>query len=148
MISIIVAVSTNNVIGAQGEMPWHLSDDLKRFKGITMGKPIVMGRLTHESIGRQLPGRQNIVITRRRGYVAAGCDVAASPDAAIALAGGAAEIMVIGGGEIYEIFLPMADRIYRTHVHAEFDGDVRFALLDENEWQLTDSETCDAGEPD
>lgn len=146
MISIIVAASTNNVIGVQGELPWHLSDDLKRFKQITMGKPIIMGRLTYESIGRPLPGRQNIVVTRRQDYVAGGCDVVTSSDAAIAVAGDAEEIMVIGGGEIYELFLPLADRIYRTRVHAEIDGDVRFASLDEDEWQLTESEWRNADE--
>jgi len=146
MISIIVAASANNVIGVQGELPWRLSDDLKHFKKMTMGKPVVMGRLTYESISRPLPGRQNIVITRQQNYVARGCDVVTSPDAAIEVAGDAAEIMVIGGGEIYELFLPLADRIYRTRVHAEVDGDVRFASLDERDWQLTASESQNADE--
>jgi dihydrofolate reductase len=145
MISIVVAASTNNVIGSQGELPWRLSDDLKRFKKITMGNPIVMGRLTYESIGRPLPGRQNIVITRQLGYVAEGCDVVASPDAAISIAGEAAEIMVIGGGEIYSLFLPLAERVYLTRVHAHVEGDAHFAALNEDQWHRTSREKRGAG---
>jgi dihydrofolate reductase len=100
MISIIVAASTNDVIGAQGDLPWRLSDDLKRFKGVTMGKPIVMGRKTWDSIGRPLPGRHNIVVTRQPDFSAEGCDVVASVEEAIAVAGDVDEIMVIGGSQI------------------------------------------------
>jgi dihydrofolate reductase len=110
MISIIVAAAENGVIGAQGELPWRLSDDLRRFKAVTMGKPIVMGRKTYESIGRPLPGRQNIVITRQSGFEAAGCDVVDSKEAALAAAGEADEIMVIGGSQVYALFLPYAGR--------------------------------------
>ena len=134
MISLIVAASTNNVIGAQGELPWHLSGDLKRFKAITMGKPIVMGRLTYESIGRSLPGRQNIVITRQVDYAAEGCDVVQSVDAAIEAAGNAEEIMIIGGNRIYQEFLPRADRIYLTRVQAEVEGDTFLPELPQDEW--------------
>ena len=95
-----------------------------------MGKPIVMGRLTHESIGRPLPGRQNIVITRQQDYIAAGCDVVGSPEEAVAAAGDAREIMVIGGGKIYRAFLPLATRIYLTRVDAETDGDAYFPALE------------------
>ena len=102
MISIIVAASMNNVIGVQGELPWKISDDLKRFKALTMGKPMVMGRLTWESIGRALPGRQNIVITRQPEFEAEGCDVVDSPAAALAAAGDVAEVMIIGGGQVYD----------------------------------------------
>jgi dihydrofolate reductase len=109
VISIIVAASANNVIGVQGDLPWRLSDDLKRFKTVTMGKPIVMGRKTWESIGRALPGRRNIVITRQQGLVAEDCDVVQSTDEAIAVAGDVGEILVIGGSEIYELFLPVED---------------------------------------
>lgn len=137
MISLIVAVSSNNVIGANGGLPWHLSDDLKRFKAITMGKPIVMGRKTYESIGRPLPGRQNIVITTQDGFAAQGCDVVPSRVAAIAAAGDAAEIMVIGGGQIYALFLPLAQRIYLTRVEVELDGDVQFPPLDPSLWRET-----------
>lgn len=144
MISIVVAASTNNVIGVQGALPWHLSDDLKRFKAITMGKPIIMGRLTYESIGRPLPGRQNIIITRQHGYVAEGCDVVGSPAEAIAVAVGADELMVIGGGEIYVLFLPLAERIYLTRVDSEIEGDAYFPALDESEWRLASREQRNA----
>lgn len=145
MISIIVAVSTNNVIGSEGGLPWKLSDDLKRFKRLTMGKPIVMGRRTWESIGRPLPGRQNIVLTGQTGFDAPGCDVAASPAEALAAAGNANEIMIIGGSQIYALFLPKASRLYLTRVHAEIDGDTHFPEIAEHQWRLVDSE---AREPD
>ena len=135
MISIIVAASLNNVIGVRGALPWRLSDDLKRFKALTMGKPVIMGRLTFESIGRALPGRQNIVITRQRGYEAAGCEVVSSPEKAIDAAGDAAEIMVIGGGHIYEVFMPYADRIYLTRVEAVIEGDAFLPELEEEAWR-------------
>jgi len=140
MISIIVAASTNNVIGAQGDLPWKLPDDLRRFKQLTMGKPIVMGRRTYESIGRPLPGRQSIVITRQPGFVAEGCDVVASPAAALVAAGDSAEIMIIGGSQIYELFLPKAGRLYLTRVHADIEGDAYFPDIDEQDWRLSASE--------
>ena len=143
MISIIVAASTNNVIGVQGALPWRLSDDLKRFKRLTMGKPVVMGRLTWESIGRPLPGRQNIIITRRSGYAAAGCDVVTSPAAALEIAGDAKEIMIIGGSEIYALFLPKAGRLHLTRVHADIAGDAFFPAIDDDDWALV---SCDVNE--
>ncbi len=146
MISIIVAASTNNVIGARGELPWRLPDDLRRFKQLTMGKPIVMGRRTYESIGRPLPGRQNIVITRQPGFSAEGCDVVASPAAALSAAGDAAEIMVIGGSQIYELFLPKASRLYLTRVHADIDGDAFFPDVDAHDWRLSTSEAHEASD--
>jgi dihydrofolate reductase len=146
MISIIVAAAENGAIGAEGELPWKLSDDLKRFKAVTMGKPIVMGRKTWESIGRALPGRQNIVITRQEGYQATGCDVVASPDEAIAVAGEADEVMIIGGSQVYELFLPIADRIYLTRVHADVDGDAFFGAPGEREWRLVSEEQHKADE--
>ncbi len=133
-INIVVAASTNNVIGVAGDLPWHLSDDLKRFKALTMGKPIVMGRKTFESIGRALPGRQNIVITTQAEFAADGCDIVSSPAAAIAAAAHAAEVMIIGGGEIYRLFLPLADRIYLTRVKVDLEGDTIFPALDESDW--------------
>lgn len=139
MISLIVAASRNNVIGANGELPWRLSADLKRFKALTMGKPVVMGRLTYESIGRPLPGRQNIVITRTADFVAAGCNVVQSIEAAIETAGAAEEIMVIGGSHIYAEFLPRADRVYLTRVHADVDGDAFLPELADDRWHI---ETC------
>ena len=146
MISLIVATSTNNAIGVQGDLPWRLSSDLKRFKALTMDKPIVMGRLTHESIGRPLPGRQNIVITRQHGFEAEGCDVVGSIDDAIRAAGDAAEIMIIGGGDIYRQFLPLAERIYLTRVLADIDGDAFFPELAADEWHETSSEHHSADE--
>lgn len=145
-ISLVVAASTNNVIGVAGGLPWHLSDDLKRFKALTMGKPIIMGRKTFESIGRALPGRQNIVITTQADYQAEGCDVVTSVDAAIEVAGETAEKMIIGGGEIYRLFLPVADRIYLTRVAVDVVGDTLFPELDSDIWRETGRETHTAGE--
>ena len=138
MISLIVAASTNNVIGAQGGLPWRLPDDLRRFKRITMGKPLVMGRKTWDSIGRPLPGRQNIVITRQTDFVAEGCTVVGSVAEAMAAAGDAAEVMVIGGSQVYAAFLPEADRLYLTRVHAEIEGDAFFPAIRAADWRLID----------
>jgi dihydrofolate reductase len=135
LISLIVAAAANDVIGAGGKLPWRLSDDLRRFKALTMGKPLIMGRKTFESIGRPLPGRRNIVVTRQPDYVAAGCEVVGSPEDALAAAADADEVMVIGGAEVYTAFLPLAGRIYRTRVHARIDGDARFPALDERDWR-------------
>ncbi len=146
MISLIVAASTNNVIGKQGDLPWRLSDDLKRFKALTMGKPIVMGRKTWDSIGRPLPGRQNIVITRQGDFVAEGCEVVASPEAAIEAAANADEIMIIGGSHVYETFLPAADRIYLTRVQADIDGDAHLPEIDTKQWVTTSVERQSADE--
>ena len=146
MISIIVAASENNAIGNQGELPWRLPDDLKRFKAVTMGKPIVMGRKTWDSIGRPLPGRQNIVITRQPDFSAEGCDVVASVQEAIAIAGDVDEIMVIGGSQIYELALPLARRLYLTRVHAEVEGDAFLPTIDETQWRLVSDESHAADE--
>ena len=137
-ISIIVAAATNNVIGSDGELPWRLPEDLKRFKQLTIGKPVIMGRLTYESIGKPLPDRRNIVLSARKGLNIEGCDVVDTPDAAIRLAGGAEEVMVIGGGGVYSQMLPMADRIYMTRINGTFDGDTFFPELDDKEWQVVD----------
>ena len=145
-ISLIVAASANNVIGADGGLPWRLPEDLKRFKQITMGKPMIMGRATFDSIGRALPGRKSIVLTRQAGFVAEGCDVVDDMDAALAAAGDTDEVMIIGGGEIYRQFLPQADRIYLTRVQAEIAGDTRFPELDMNEWSVTAVEEYPAGD--
>ena len=146
MISIVVAASENNVIGRQGDLPWRLPDDLRRFKAITMGKPIVMGRKTWESIGRPLPGRQNIVITRQADFGAEGCHVVFSVEEAVAAAAGAEETMVIGGSEIYALFLPDADRLYLTRVHADVDGDAFLPSIDDSEWRLVSEERHTADE--
>lgn len=138
-VSMIVAASANNVIGAKGGLPWHLSEDLRRFKEITMGKPMIMGRTTYESIGRALPGRRSIVLTRQADYEAEGIEVVHTPEAALESAGDADEVMIIGGGKVYEEFLPVTDRIYLTRVHAEVEGDTFFPDIDEDEWQIVSS---------
>jgi dihydrofolate reductase len=141
LISLIVAASANNVIGVQGKLPWRLPADLKRFKEVTTGKPIVMGRRTWDSIGRPLPNRKNIVISRNPGFSAPGCIVVDSPEAAIEAAGSADEMMIIGGGHIYREFLSRADRIYMTRVDVEIDGDAHFPALLEDAWCETDRQS-------
>lgn len=149
MISFVVAVSRNGVIGREGGLPWHISSDLKRFKEITMGKPVVMGRKTWESLPRKpLPGRRNIVITQQKNYTAEGADVAASPEAALLLVPDAPEVAVIGGGEIYRLFWPLVDRLYLTEVDLEVDGDTHFAAVDPAEWQEISREVHPRGEKD
>ena len=128
-------MDTRGVIGRDSGLPWHLPADLQHFKQTTMGKPILMGRKTHESIGRPLPGRTNIVITRDSGYRAEGCRVVNSIAAALEVAGEQDEIMVIGGAEFYRQVLPQADTIYLTRIHAAFDGDTRFPELIAAEWR-------------
>ena len=134
IISLIVAMDRRGVIGAGGALPWRLSGDLRHFKAITMGKPIIMGRKTHESIGRPLPGRQNIVLTRQPGYTAPGCDVFHDAQSALAACAGHEEVMVMGGAALYEQFLHRAARIYLTRVEAEVDGDTWFPQFDESAW--------------
>jgi len=134
-ISIVVAMAANGVIGQNNELPWHLPADLKHFKQTTMGKPILMGRKTWESIGRPLPGRTNIVITRDSTYSAAGCIVVHSVDAALTAAGEQDEVMVIGGAQLYRRLLPYAETIYLTRIHERFDGDTRFPEIPDAEWQ-------------
>ena len=139
-ISLVVAASTNNVIGSDGELPWHLPDDLRQFKRVTTGKPVIMGRRTFESIGGPLPNRRNIVMTRDPDYVAPGCEVVSSVGAAMSLAGGEDEVMIIGGGRVYRDFLPRADRIYLTRVQTEVEGDTFFPELDPDLWRQLSSE--------
>ena len=134
------------VIGAGGALPWRLSDDLKQFKAITMGKPLVMGRKTHESIGRPLPGRRNIVLTRQRDYKAQGCDVRHSVEDALAACAGAEEAVVMGGATLYELFLPRAGRIYLTRVEAEVDGDTWFPPFDDSAWNEVERQDRQADE--
>lgn len=135
MISLIVAMDRNRLIGRGNALPWHLPADLAHFKAITMGKPIVMGRKTYESIGRPLPGRHNIVVSRNPAFDAPGCTVVASVDAALSAAGDVPEIMVIGGAQLYADVLPRAQRIYLTRIEAGFDGDAWFPPLDDTVWQ-------------
>mgnify|MGYP003384510690 CR=1 FL=1 len=146
ILSMIVATADNNIIGKDNTMPWHLPADLAYFKKMTLGKPIIMGRKTYESIGRPLPGRRNIVISRDESYVAEGIDTVTSVEHALALVDGSdgsqavKEIMVIGGGAIYKHCLPNADRLYVTHIKAKVDGDTQFPNYDNASWQKTSSE--------
>ncbi len=119
----MVARADNGVIGRDGALPWHLPDDLRRFKSLTAGRPMAMGRRTFESLPGPLPGRRHIVLTRDAGWSAPGAEVARDVDGALALARGAAELAVIGGAEIYRLFLPLAHRIELTEVHRAPDGD-------------------------
>jgi dihydrofolate reductase len=134
-VSIIVAMTPDRVIGRNGTMPWHMPADLKHFKALTVGKPIIMGRKTFESLGRILPGRRHIVISRRQNYKAPGAQVVASLDAALKAATGADEAFVIGGAEIYREALPRADRLYITLIDADIEGDTQFPAFDKNDWQ-------------
>ena len=140
-------MSENRVIGTENSMPWHISEDFRYFKRVTMGKPVVMGRKTFESIGKLLPGRTNIILTRDRDYECEGAIVATSYEEALERAesafekgsGDSKEVMIIGGGEIYRLALPEADRLYLTEIHARFNGDATFPELGA-EWQLKTSD--------
>ena len=135
IISLIAAVGKNNVIGIDNRLPWKLSADLKRFRAITSGKPVVMGRKTFESIGKPLPNRTNIIITRDKNYKADGCVVVHSAEEALNAAKGSKEIMIIGGEQIFREFLPKAKLIYLTVIEEEFDGNAYFPEYDKNEWK-------------
>ena len=134
MISLIAALSRNRVIGVNGGLPWHLPDDSKHFRRTTMGKPVIMGRVNWESLAKPLDGRENIVVTRQRDYEAAGCTVVHSIEAALEVAKRAAEIMIIGGQDIYAATLPLADRMILTFVDAELEGDTYFPEFDDADW--------------
>src|ERR1700683_2361427 len=123
LVSLIVAMAQNGVIGRDNALPWRLPEDLKRFKAFTLGKTILMGRKTYESIGRPLPGRANLVLTRDRNGIAAGVIVVHSVEQALTQAGPGKELVAIGGAQIYRLVLPFARRIYLTHVHADVPGD-------------------------
>lgn len=140
IISMIAAMANNRIIGKDNDMPWHLPADLKHFKAVTLGKPVIMGRRTYESIGRLLPGRVNIIITRNPEYAIEGAIMAESPEKALSLAGDVEEVMVIGGGKIYSDFLTRADRLYLTHIDLDVEGDTQFpdyqAVAD---WEVLES---------
>ncbi len=133
-ISLIAAMARNRVIGRRGGMPWHLPEDLRRFRRITWGKPILMGRKTYEAIGRPLPGRDNIVLSRSASFQAPGCTVVGSLAAAFERAGDQ-ELMVIGGAQLYEALLPRAERLYLTWIEADFPGDTFFPEWDPADWR-------------
>ena len=140
-LSMMVAKASNNVIGRDNKLPWYLPNDLKYFKQVTFGKPVIMGRKTWESLKGPLPGRTNIVITRQPDYVADGAKVVATLDDAVAMAENVAfiegqeEAVIMGGAEIYSLALPQADRLYLTEVHANVEGDTFFPEYDASEWQ-------------
>ena len=140
-LSMMVAKASNNVIGRDNNLPWYLPNDLKYFKQVTFGKPVIMGRKTWESLKGPLPGRTNIVITRQPDYLADGAKVVASLDDAVAMAENVAfiegqeEAVIMGGAEIYSLALPQADRLYLTEVHANVEGDTFFPEYDASEWQ-------------
>ncbi|MEX0431527.1 dihydrofolate reductase [Spiribacter insolitus] len=135
-ITLVVAMSENRVIGRNNDLPWRLPDDMRHFVALTRGKPIVMGRRNFESIGRPLPNRQNIVMTRDATWSADGVEAVRTLDEAIAAAGDAPELMVIGGAEIYAAFLPIADHIELTRVRAELEGDTWFPAFEGPDWAL------------
>jgi dihydrofolate reductase len=135
LVSIIVAADEQGGIGRDGGLPWHLPEDLKRFKALTMGKPIVMGRRTWDSIGRPLPGRRSLVVSRQPGFTAPGAEVFGSLEAALAAAASAPETCVIGGAEIYAQALPRAGLIHLTRVHTTAGADTFFPALDPADWE-------------
>jgi dihydrofolate reductase len=145
-ISIIVAMDQKGVIGRDSDLPWHLSADLQNFKRITMGKPIIMGRKTHESIGKPLPGRRNIIITRNKDYEAQGCHVCNNLDEALSLCNHNEEVIVIGGRDIYALALAKVTCIYLTEVHADVMGDFFFPVFDRSEWDVLEKVDFDADE--
>lgn len=148
-VTLIAALATNNVIGRENQVPWRLSTDLKRFKELTMGHHLIMGRKTYQSVGKPLPGRINVVITRQPGFTAEGVTVVHSLEEAIRVAeqAGESEAFIAGGAEIYAQAMHRADRMYLTRVHVDVEGDTWFPDFDDvTEWQLTDSEHFEADE--
>ena len=166
-ISVIVAMARNRVIGRDNSLIWHLPADLRHFRETTMGQPVIMGRKTYESVGKPLPGRTNIIVTRRKGYSAEGCLVAGSLEAAIRMAessgsstgsssgkdpdkrnepGPGNEIFIAGGGEIYRDAIPLAGRMYITVIDEDFEGDTFFPAFDEDKWQIAGREHYPADE--
>jgi dihydrofolate reductase len=132
--SLVVAMARNRVIGRDNALPWRLPAELAHFKRVTMGHPIIMGRKTYESIGKPLPGRMNIVVSRNRDFVAPGCTVVESLDKAYEAAGNAEEVSIIGGTSLFEAALPTADCLHLTEVEAEVEGDTWFPAFDRGEW--------------
>ncbi len=148
ILSLIVAVSSNNVIGKENKLPWHLPNDLKYFKNTTWAMPIIMGRKTYESIGKPLPGRTNIVISRNTDWKAAGVETVQSLDQAIEFCNQlqVKELFIIGGAEIFNTSLPLAKRIYLTRIHQDFDGDVFFPNVNEDNWKMISKRDCQPDE--
>jgi len=132
---LVAAMAANRVIGAAGKLPWHLPEDLKHFKSLTYGHPVIMGRRTWESLGKPLPGRENIVVTRTPDYAAPGARIAYSLEAALALCAAARTAFVIGGGELYAAALPSADGLFLTEIQQDYEGDARFPEYDRSAWR-------------
>ncbi len=145
-ISAVVAMSENRVIGVDNQLPWRLPADLQHFKAVTMGKPVLMGRKTHESIGRLLPGRENVIITRNKDFEVAGATVVHSIDRALAAVAQAEEVMVIGGSMLFSEMMPQLQRIYLTVVHVELEGDSYFPEFRFEGWRKLSSERHEADE--
>lgn len=139
-VSAIVAMASNRVIGANNTLPWRLPDDLKRFKQLTMGHTLVLGRKTYESIGRPLPGRTMVVVTRQQDYAPEGVKVARSVDEALTLAAGDSEVFIAGGAELYAQTMDRIERLYLTRIEREFPGDTYFPELDLSGWRLIEGE--------
>lgn len=146
MISLIVAIADNRVIGKDNQLIWHLPADLIRFKQLTMGHHMVMGRKTFDSIGKALPGRTSVVITRQQDWKKENVITADSLQSALSLCGNDSEVFIIGGAQIFASALPLADKIYLTHIHHTFDGDVFFPKLKEDKWEITFDELHKADE--
>ena len=144
-LSIVVAMGGNRLIGKDNHLPWHLPADLAFFKKLTTGNTILMGRKTFDSIGRPLPSRRNIIITRNTNIEITGCEVVNSIEEALSLSQGETEVMVIGGAKLYQQILPIADRLYITQVEGEFDGDTYFPHYDEDDWLEV---SCESHQPD
>lgn len=153
-IVLVAAIAENGVIGLDGQMPWHLRSDLQHFRALTLNKPVIMGRRTYESIGKPLPGRTNIVLTRDLGLIVPGGVLATSMDAALGFARedartrGIDEIMVIGGSGVFSATMPLARRLEITHVHARPEGDRFFPPIDAKEWRESNRQYYDAGPHD
>ena len=150
VVSFIAAMGANGVIGREGQLPWTLPGDLKRFRATTWGKPIIMGRKTFDSLGRALPGRTNIILTRQHDFHASGCRIAKSPTEALEIARSetAEEAFVIGGSEVFQAFATRCDRLYLTIVDGEFEGDVFFpmSILESQPWKIVHEESCPCDE--
>jgi dihydrofolate reductase len=146
MLSLIAALARNRTVGINNTLPWHLPDDLKYFKATTTGKPVIMGRKTYDSIGRPLPGRHNIVVTRDASWHADGVTVVHSVPEAIAAAGDVPEVFLIGGATLYREALPLADRLYLTEIDADFEGDAHFPDWPRNLFQELHRETRQAAD--
>ena len=146
IISLIAAMAKNRVIGKNNQMPWHLPADLAHFKKLTLGKPVIMGRKTYESIGRPLPGRKNIVVTRSSDFEADGISTVSNLESAISEAGNVEEVIIMGGGNIYQQMLSKAQRLYLTFIDFEIEGDTQFPDFETLNWRETSRETRDADE--